>query len=184
MITVTSSVCPHKRQDRVDLDAELVAAMDRVRVKGRPSVGFQRVGLSPKAPQAGICRVEFDASGHYQPDPHGLPALVVAVVEGGELVDLAAIRGEQVAARLGLGAALGLDVIDRARWEGRTLCLFASIWSWLSDPRGTYLIDWHVARSTLADLAAIRCQTIALARQVRRALQQPARLPRLEWPAQ
>ena len=169
----------------LDLHAELWAATKRAR---RPLVG--KLNISPKLATAwGFGRVEFFGRAFYQPAEDGRFALIVAVVEYGDTIDLAAIDLEtgRAATRLGYGRLFGFDAIDRARREGTTILLFERAFDWLRNPDGTaFIIDWPLAAHLLAaDLGdwRVRCSSRALAARVRRALSQPLPLPRIEVPA-
>jgi hypothetical protein len=135
--------------------------------------------------QWGLARVEF-IEGGYVPRVDGPSmALIVPVVEFGDTIDLAAIDlgtaelpSKRVATRLGLGSALGLDVIDRCRWEGRSLRLAADALRWLRAPVDVAcILDWRVAGFRLAGLGKIVCETVELGERVETAFAHPIKLP-------
>lgn len=135
--------------------------------------------------QWGLARVEFFAGG-YMPLPDGPAlALIVPVVHFGDTVDLAAIdlgtaelSSKRVATRVGIGAALGLDVIERCRWEGLSLSLAADPLRWLRSPVDcACILDWSVAGFKLAGLGKIVCDTVELGERVEAAFARPLRVP-------
>jgi hypothetical protein len=168
------------------IEAELWTAIQRAR---HPRVAqlLAGLGISAKLKTAwGLGRVEFfgPERAYYQPAEDGAVALVVVVVEFGDLVDLCAIElpSQHVATRLGLGKALGLDDIDRARWDGGRLNLVDKPLDWLREPEGAAcIIDWSVADFTLADLEPTRvevwCSSLALAERVEQVRPRP--MPKL-----
>ena len=101
----------------IDLPLELAAA--------------QRLARDPRCAAAfdfpidlaGVAFCEF-AGGVYQPAADGVPAVIIAAEEGGELVDLVAYRlsDRVVATRMGIAACLGADMIEAARARGRNSC--------------------------------------------------------------
>ena len=157
---------------------------------------LERLGISPKAPPCGIGRVEFfgPAGAYYLPCEDGPAfAIIVPVVEFGDTIDLAAIdlETQHVATRLGIGKALGLDDIDRARWDGGRLNLFDKPLDWLREPEAAAcIIDWKVAAFTLANLdhpvtalagepIEVLCSSFALAERIERAFARPLPAPEL-----
>jgi hypothetical protein len=136
----------------------------------------------PRTVQWGIGRIEtFNNRRFYQPAPDGrVFALIVPMVEFGDTIDLCAVMlpERHVATRLGIGAALGLDVIDWARWHERTLHLVEDPLRWLRSPaRCAFIVDWTRAAVVLADLGHIRCTSLALGERVERAFRQPLPVP-------
>ena len=165
----------------IDLDAEFVRAMTVFR---RPDVlpKFEWLGLSLKIGW-GLAPVEFYGPNdrYYQPkSPDGVFAVIAPVVQDGDLIDLCAIRlpDRHVGTRLGQGKALGLDVIDRCRWDCRELQLVEDPLRWLPDC-SAFVIDWWAADFTLADLKTINCASRDLAERVEKAFRVSARLPEL-----
>jgi hypothetical protein len=130
---------------------------------------------------------------YYAPCEGGSIAVVVGVVEDGDLVDLAAVElpSQRVATRLGVGRALGFDAIERVRWHGGILRLVDRPVDWLRDPDGVaFIIDWSVAAFTLADLdhpvttlankpIEVCCSSLALAERVDAAFLRQLPIPRL-----
>jgi hypothetical protein len=174
----------------IDLHRELLHAMQRARDPDKPRRVRQMldvVGVSPKLISCwGVATIETFGLGRafYQSAEDGRWALIVGVVEGGDLIDLCAIdlETQHVAARLGLGKALGLDDIDKVRWEGCDLQLFDRALAWLREPVGSAIIlDWSIATFTLANLgsARVRCSSLALAERVEQAFARPLPVPEL-----
>jgi hypothetical protein len=156
----------------------------------------REIGISPLAPQCRIARVEFFGAGraYYQLCKDGPAfAVIVPVIEFGDTIDFAAIdlETQHVATLLGIGKALGLDNIDRARWNGGTLTLLDKPLDWLRSPvAAACIIDWKVAAFTLADLdrpvttltdrpISLRCSSPALAERIARAFARPLPIPHL-----
>jgi hypothetical protein len=114
----------------------------------------------------------------------GAFALIAAVVEFGDLADLCAIElpSRHVGTRLGLGKALGLDGIDRARWNGGRLNLVDKPLEWLHGREGAAcIIDRSLADFTLAELEPTRvevwCSSLGLAERVEQVRSRP--MPKL-----
>jgi hypothetical protein len=173
----------------IDLHRELLhAAMQRARDPDKPRCMrpmLNVLAVSTKLMSCwGISTIETFGPGRafYQPAEDGRWALIVGVVEAGDLIDLCAIdlETQHVGTRLGLGKALGLDEIDRCRWEGRELQLVDKPLAWLRQPvDSAYLIDWTVAASTLADVDPVCCSSVAFAERVQRAFLRPRPVPEL-----
>jgi hypothetical protein len=172
----------------IDLHRELLHAMQRARDPDKPRRVRQMldvVGVSPKLISCwGVATIETFGLGRafYQSAEDGRWALIVGVVEAGDLIDLCAIDlgTQHVSTRLGLGKALGLDEIDRCRWDGRDLQLVDKPLAWLRQPvDSAYLIDWTVAAFTFADVASINCSSVAFAERVERVFLRPRPVPEL-----
>jgi hypothetical protein len=129
----------------------------------------------------GVEFVELDGQ-HYTPRAGGRPAIIIPVFEGSELVDLTAtgLETRRTVTRLGIASMLGHDAIERAMIYSETLHLFHDPIDWLLNRcRGAVVLDWSVARFTLADLTAIACATDLLAKQVDKVLHKPLQVPHL-----
>jgi hypothetical protein len=172
----------------IDLHRELLHAMQRARDPHKPRrvrPMLDALGVSPKLISCwGVAIIETFGPGcaFYQPAEDGRWALIVGVVEAGDLIDLCAIdlETQHVGTRLGIGKALGLDDIDKSRWEGCDLQLVDQPLAWLREPVGSaFIIDWSVVAFTLADLDPIDCGSVALAERVERAFLRPRPVPRL-----
>jgi hypothetical protein len=182
-----------------DLEAELWAAMRRVR-HPRVTSMLGPLGLSPKI--ATIVGLSFGVERfgpgrlYYQPMEGGEIALIVGVVELGDLADLCAIdlETQQISLRLGIGKALGLNAINDVRFHGGVLRLVDRPLDWLREPVGSaFIIDWRIAGFTLADLdrpvttladkpIEVRC-SMTLAERVERAFRRPLAHPNLRGAA-
>ena len=134
-----------------NLEAEFFNTIHRARLP-RVAPMLAELGLSRRV-QWGLSLVRVRGS-HYEPAAGNHPrssnrdvyvpeagadfAIIAPVVVAGELIDLCAIRlaTGRPATRLGIGAALGEDEIDRARWDERSLHLVETPLDWLREPRG------------------------------------------------
>lgn len=154
----------------VDIDDELAAADWYQDERGVP--------LAP-------AHVEPVGRGLYVPREDGWPALLVGVVEAGELIDIAAIvKGPRTLTRLGNARVLGGDAIERTRFYGASLDLVERPADWLQRPNDSAMvIDWRRAPLVLSDHPVLRCATPRLAAQVHAAFHRPVfRIPRLLVP--
>jgi hypothetical protein len=146
---------------------------------------FDVLGVSPKLISCwGVATIETFGPSRvfYQPAEDGRWALIVGVVEAGDLIDLCAIdlETQHLSTRFGLGKALGFDEIDRCRWKGRKLQLVEKPLAWLHQPvDSAHLIDWTMAAFTLVDVAAINCGSVAFAERVERVFLRPRPVPEL-----
>lgn len=155
----------------IDLHAEAWRAM---RLARHPPIaaGFAAHEFTNRV-SWGFARVEY--FGHkrrfYVPRPDGpAMAFIVPVVEGGELIDLAAIDGhsQHVGTRQGLGHGLGIDAIEKARFGCCDLGLMRRPLDWLRDPVDTlYLFDLREVVVALDGVAEITCNTVDFADLVR-----------------
>jgi hypothetical protein len=179
-----------------DLEAELLSATQCAQHRCVARM-LEDLRVSPKLVAiVGIWGgVEFFGPAHayWQPCEGGAFALIVGVVEAGDLVDLAAIElpTQHVATRLGFGRALGFDTIDRVRWNGGVLRLVEKPLDWLRIPDGAaFIINWRAAAFTLADLdqpvttlaterIEVRCSSLALGERIERAFRCPLGMPNL-----
>lgn len=167
----------------IDLHSELLRAIRVVR-DPRVEPDFAHLGFTPRV-QWGFARVAFYGLDHefYEPAEDGPSmAFIVPIVEGGETIDLAAIDGvtQHVATRQGLGHALGLDAIEKARFRCCDLLLVDRPLVWLKNPveypddwprdpitiEAVYLFNLREARVILEGLD-ITCNTIELHDRVR-----------------
>ena len=82
--------------------------------------------------------------------------------------------------RRGVATVLGQEWIDHAKDTDTAVRLFGDPIEWLRNGRrGAVVVDWRAARYVLADVPDIACETELLAKQVERAMRQPAPIPRL-----
>lgn len=153
-----------------NLDAELVRALRFARA---PAVAlmFAGAGLSGRV-QWGIARVEFYGVERclYEPRLDGKAlAFIAPVVEGGELIDLAAIDGlsQHVGQRCGRGHGLGLDALAKARFRCGDVHLVERPLDWLRNPVDrVYLFKLSEIAAVLADVPQITCATLEFAERV------------------
>jgi len=118
----------------------------------------------------------------WQPDEAGRPAILQPVITYGVLIDVVAWRLDAPSRwwrRTGYAAALGDDAIDGAaiHFDGEEdpLTLHCSPVAWLAaGGSGACLLDWTVAAITLAGVHRFLTDDPSLARQIDRALRQPA----------
>lgn len=132
--------------------------------------------------QWGFGRVEWWGTDrrYYEPYDDGQTLAVIApVVEGGELIDLAAIDpfSQHVGQRIGLGHALGLDAVEKARMRCCCLQLVERPLEWLrSSPsinvefqqpdEAVYLLRLADVEAVLRDVPQILCTTVEFAERV------------------
>jgi hypothetical protein len=159
----------------VDLEAEFWRAINAA----MPLRGPRRV-------QWGVARVEFYGAGRelYEPRTDGSSrAFVLPIVEGGTLIDLAAVDrwSGPVGTRLGFGRALGVDEIARARM-GADLVVHDRPLAWLQDPRAAaFIFNLDEACALLDGVPRISCTTATFARRLQ-ALFPPSQRSRIAPP--
>ena len=151
---------------------------------------LDRFGLPKDGPRIwGLADIETDHE-HYQPMPIplGTPALIAAAYDGTmetglSIIDLVAIslRGRHaMRTRRGIATFLGGDNVEMAHEEDWPLFLYENGFSWIRNRcRGAVVIDWQRAPRRLTGLRAISCETPALAKRLRLALERPFPLPDL-----
>jgi hypothetical protein len=147
----------------------------------RPDLASALHGCGLPADGFGVSFVEIDAH-HYAPVAGGKPAIIVPLFEDGTLLDLIATgpQTRTTRTRSGIAMVLGQEWIDRAKDTGTAFRLLGDPIEWLRNGRrGAVVVDWRAARYVLADVPDIACDTELLAKQVERAMRQPAPLPRL-----
>jgi hypothetical protein len=151
-----------------DLDLELARAVNFAR-KATQTIPLP---ISRRWVQWGLARVSFFGFDRqcYEPDPGGdVLAFIAPVVEGGELIDLAAIdaRNDHVGWRCDLGHGLGLDVVEKARQRCCELRLVETAMAWLADPRdAVWLRDLSELPMALDGVEVIACANLPLADRV------------------
>jgi hypothetical protein len=160
---------------------ELLAAHRTARLP-ELCAALQACGLAiDSGPTWGVSFVEIDAH-HYAPAPGGKPAMIVPTFEDGRLIDLVAVGLEMRSSRsrAGIATVLGQEWINRAKDTGITVRLFTDPIEWLRNGCcGAVVVDWRAARYALADVPGIACESELLAKQVDRAMRQPAHVPQL-----
>lgn len=187
-----------------ELEREFERAI-RFAKQPRPGAMLATLGLS-NAVQWGAAMVSWwgDERRHYEPYEDGKSwALIAPVVEGGELIDLAAIElpNQHIGTRLGLGHGLGFDAIERARcgvsevagaleehqqlFERGDLLLVERPLSWLRAPvDAVYLFNLSSLLSALDGVPQFDCDNVELWERVNALLppsqRQRARV-RIQW---
>jgi hypothetical protein len=129
----------------------------------------------------GVSFVEIDAH-HYAPVAGGKAAIITPLFRDGALLDLIAtgMQTRMTRTRVGIATVLGQEWIDHAKETETTVRLFGDPIEWLRNGcRGAVVVDWRAARYALADVPGIACETEFLAKQIERAMRQPADLPQL-----
>jgi len=129
----------------------------------------------------GIDHVELTGS-VYWPQPAGIEAFIVPVLEGDEIADLCAISLDKPgrwALRRDVGFALGDDAIGFAYWHHKPLELHATPVAWLkAGCRGACLLRPADAWSRLGHLEAVTVADVGHGNAVERILTPPR--PRLD----
>ena len=147
----------------------------------RPDLAAALQGCGLPSEGLGVSFVEID-SHHYAPTAGGKPAIITPLFEDGVLLDLVAtgLQTRTTRTRAGIATVLGQEWIDRAKDTGTAVRLFGDPIKWLRNGRrGAVVVDWRTARYVLAGVPDIACETELLAKQVERAMRQPASTPRL-----
>jgi hypothetical protein len=161
---------------------ELLAAH---RLAGNPerAAALKACGLPIDGPTIfGAALVEIIDAHNYAPAAGGKPAIICPLFEDGRLLDLVAtgLETRSTRTRAGVATVLGQEWINRAKDTETTVRLFADPIEWLRNGcRGAVVVDWRATRYVLADVPDIACETELLAKQVERAMRQPAAMPRL-----
>jgi hypothetical protein len=141
-------------------------------------------GLGTRQMPFGVERIGTDDAGRWWPDPEGKPAVVVPVIEWGELIDIVAFRSSQPARwwwRVGCGSILGADVMERSVWPGDKLLVVGTPLAWIAaEGQACCILDWGLPDCEVAPLRdqnELVCDTAILAARLRRRLSQPRRVP-------
>lgn len=154
----------------LDLDAELLHAMQLAHHDIVTPL-FAGSGLTRRV-QWGVARVDYFGLDrrYYEPQRDGpAMAFIVPVVEGGDLIDLAAVDGtsQHVGTRLGNGRGLGLDAVAKARMGCADLHLVERPLDWLRHPVDRfYLFRLSDVAVTLYGVAQVTCRTVDFAERV------------------
>lgn len=156
--------------------------LERLRGLGVAPATIARINLA--YPALGIASGVIDRHGVFLPGDGGAH-VVQPLVENGSLVDLIAWRPAaptRWGLRTGLGWLLNADSAFATRWEGEVLNLHATPLDWLrADAQGVVVVDWAAPDlDSLRSFERIRCSNDMLGRTLRRALDRPRRLPRIE----
>lgn len=180
----------------VDIDAELMAARERLGPEGRALLSAEGAPVR-LLPLVGLEWVRWCGSGLYEPADDGDPALVVAIRQDpespdhespdpglavilGDLVDLVAFEPRppgRIAIRLGLADVLGCvlpQIFDPPPTRIRR-----SPWTWLlSGGRGLVLLgSEHDRYRVLSSLAGIVAEDLPHARELKAIVERPFAAP-------
>lgn len=126
-----------------------------------------------RAPAWGFDHVVW-GNGTYRPagpDVQGEAAFICLAIENGIVADLVATRldGKLTASRCGVARILGVDEIERAYREGRSLLVFNDARSWLRGNRlGVVVVDWARIADAFDGLSALLCGSQAIAERLDR----------------
>lgn len=150
------------------------------------------LGVAPEALAAlgarqapfGVECIETDDAGRWWPDPEGKRAMVVPVVERGELIDVVAYRTSQPVRwwwRVGCASLLGADVMERSVWPGDKLHVVGTPLAWIAaGGEACCILDWGLPDyevAALRDQHELVCDTPILAGRLRKRLSQPRHVP-------
>lgn len=181
----------------IDLAAELQAATSNIR---QPHIDrLVALGVSGRALATlgslqlpfGALRVSVGPRGLFWPDPDGLPAIVVPVIEYvgpfrvPEAIDMIAFRTTDPARwwwRTGHGAMLGADLL-RDPWPVGPLFVVSTPLAWIAaGGAAVCVLDWDCPDTELFPLRhqpELVCESPRLAARLSRRLSRPQRLPRI-----
>lgn len=156
--------------------------LERLRAFGVAPATIARINLA--YPAFGVASGSIDRHRVFLPGD-GAAHLVQPLVENGSLIDLIAWRPAaptRWGLRTGLGWLLNADTAFATRWDGEVLDLHATPLDWLrADAQGAVVVDWAASDlDSLRSFECVRCGNDMLGRTLRRALDRPRRLPRIE----
>ena len=140
--------------------------------------------LTTKASSWGLEYVEFHALFYEPSQQAGDAALIVPVLDDGELVDLVACRlsDRRIATRCGNARVLGGEWIDAAVEKGWLLPLHSDPCGWLCNGRrGAVIVDWSRASAILDGVEALVCTSRSLAARVHATTRRMIRPPRIHF---
>jgi hypothetical protein len=118
------------------------------------------------------------SNGTFELAATGTKAIIMAVDESGDAIDDVAWYPGQPGKwwlRHGVATVLGEDAIDAARWHGESVLLVATPADWIK-ARGeaACILDWSAdVYGPLSLAPGVRCATVALAGQLRKAISRP-----------
>ncbi len=125
------------------------------------------------------------SDGLYEPDPNGMPAWIIPIIDG-EVVDLLAWTTDCPArwwTRTGAHWALGADALDRL-WLGKPLRAFKTPLAWLqagAPYNGLVILDWRAARLHIPRVEIV-AEDLAHGLELNRLLTIPAQHPLIHVP--
>ena len=136
-------------------------------------------------PPFGVERIDVDDAGRWWPAEDGKAAMVVPVIERGELIDIVAFRSSRPERwwwRVGCGSLLGADLLNDV-WPIGPLRVVSTPLQWLCEGgRAVCVLDWSCPDyelSPMRDRDELACDNSMLAARLRRRLAQPRRVPRI-----
>lgn len=139
--------------------------------------------LGHRQPPFGVERIDVDDAGRWWPDPDGKAALVVPVIERGELLDIVAFRSSNPARwwwRIGCGSMLGDDLLNDV-WPIGPLRVVSTPLQWVCEGgEAVCVLDWgcpDYELSPMRDREGLACDTPMLAARLRKRLSQPRKVP-------
>lgn len=132
----------------------------------------------------GALTIDIDDAGRWWPDDDGFPAMVVPVIERGELLDVIAFRTVEPARwwwHLGVAEMLGYDELNCSVWPGDRLRVVSTPLDWIAAAgEAVCVLDWSLSDheiSPMRDRAGLDCDSPMLAARLRKRLAQPRRVP-------
>ncbi|MFN0045538.1 MAG: hypothetical protein ACKVOS_03645 [Sphingorhabdus sp.] len=166
-------------------------------VTGRHLAAMERLGCTAPAIAAigakqapfGVMRCDMRGKQFFEPtsEPYGIDAVIMPVMDEGEIVDLIAWRTLAPSAlrwRNGDGWVLGIDAIQEPPlWDGfREITLHATPLDWIRNGgNGAVILDWSAVSQIrkLALFDIIRCDHPNVHQQLSAILSQPERKPKI-----
>lgn len=131
----------------------------------------------------GIERIDTDDAGRWWPCADGKTALLIPVIERGEMIDIVAFRSSAPARwwwRDGCGALLGADLLNDV-WPIGPLRIVSTPLRWLAEAgNAVCILDWSCPDhelSPMRDREGLACDSAILAARLRKRLSQPRRVP-------
>jgi hypothetical protein len=157
--------------------------LDHLRALGVTGEGLALLGL--RQLPFGVERIDVDDAGRWWPAPDGKPALLIPVMERGELIDIVAFRTSAPARwwwRIGCGSLLGADLLNDG-WHEDALRIVSTPLQWLIEGgNAVCVLDWSCADyelSPMRDRVELACDSAMLGARLRKRLAQPRRVPRI-----
>lgn len=157
------------------------AHIDHLLALGATAKGI--AGLGRYQLPFGVERIDVDDAGRWWPDPEGNPAVVVPVVEYGDLIDIVAFRTSAPQRwwwREGCGSLLGADLLNDG-WPVGPLRVVSTPLQWLIEGgNAVCILDWSCPDyelSPMRDREELACDGPMLRARLRKRLSQPRKVP-------